>query len=120
MTKTNRLIGIYDFEFFPYALGDVLTWNIRTSMRCEETGKDLVDIYICIDERYPASIYQRGLINPDNFELFFNELHSAFGTHPRLGNLYVFRQRETMLEQLQQAATKDKDNLEIYNDYVGM
>lgn len=118
MTSPNNLIAIYDFEFFPYALGDVLTWNIRTAMRCEEVGKALVDIYICIDERYPASIYQRGLVNPDNFELFFSELYGAFGTNPRLGNIFIFRNRESMLTQLQSVTVKDDHNLEAFQDYL--
>src|SRR5205823_1140286 len=100
MQYSDRLIAIYDFEFFPYALGDVLTWNVRTAMRCEELGKKAADLYLCLDERYPASIYQRGLVNPDNFDLFFSELYGAFGTNPKLGNIHIFRNRETMLEQL--------------------
>ncbi|RDI48132.1 hypothetical protein [Aquicella lusitana] len=119
--KSNNLIAIYDFEFFPYALGDVLTWNVRTAMRCEETGKSSVDVYICLDKEHPASIYQRGLINPDNFELFFNELYGAFGTNPRLGNIYIFRQRDAMLETLEEIAAKaDEHNLEAINDYLAM
>ncbi len=120
MTAETPLIAIYDFEFFPYALGDVLTWNIRTAMRCDELGKKQADIYICLDERHPASIYQQGSINPDNYELFFTELYSAFGTNPRLGNIFIFRQRESMLEQLHQATLKDKANLEAFHDYLAL
>ena len=114
----SSLIAIYDFELFPYALGDVLTWNVRTAMRCEELGKENVDVYICADEKHSASIYQRGLINPDNFELFFSELYGAFGTNPKLGNIFIFRQREAMIAQLHKAAEKDADNLEALNDYL--
>lgn len=118
MQTSDRLVAIYDFEFFPYALGDVLTWNIRTAMRCEELGKRVADIYICLDERYPASIYQRGLVNPDNFDLFFSELYGAFGTNPKLGNIFIFRQREAMLEQLSIVARGDSGNSEAFNDYL--
>lgn len=118
MKASHSLIAIYDFELFPYALGDVLTWNIRTAMRCEELGKKNVDVYICTDEKHSASIYQRGLINPDNFELFFSELYGAFGTNPKLGNIFIFRERESMIEQLQKIAVKDPDNLEALNDYL--
>ena len=84
-----RYCGIYDFELLPYALGDVLTWNIQTAIRCEQLGRERVDVYVCMDERYPSSIYQRGLVTAENCGLFFNELYGAFGTHPRLGNLFV-------------------------------
>ena len=117
---TKNLIAIYDFEIFPYALGDVLTWNIRTAIRCEETGSPFVDIYICLDERYHASIYQRGLINLENYELFFSELYSAFVTNPKLGNFYIFRNRESMIEQLKKIAPKNKYNLEALNDYLSI
>lgn len=117
----DHLIAIYDFEFFPYALGDVLTWNMRTTMRAIEANKSGVDIYICLDKKYPASIYQQGLINADNFELFFNELYGAFGTHPKLANLYIFRQRTDLLKNLQALALRtDKHNLEAINDYTAM
>ncbi len=115
---TENLISIYDFEIFPYALGDVLTWNIRSAIRCEETGSPFADIYICLDEKHHASIYQRGLVNPDNFELFFSELYSAFGTHPKLGNFYIFRNRESMIAQLKKIAPKNKHNSEALRDYL--
>lgn len=120
MTTYSNLIAIYDFEFFPYALGDVLTWNVRTAMRCEEMGRQFADVYICADENYPASIYQRGLVNPENFELFFSELYGAFGTNPRLGNIFIFRKREDMLAQLQKVAADDAVNLEALQDYLNI
>lgn len=118
MMSNNRLIAIYDFEFFPYALGDILTWNVRTAMRCEELNKQCVDIYVCVDKKYPASIYQRGLVNHNNFELFFNELYTALGTHPKLGNLYIFRQRDDLLEKLNEVISTDADNMEAIHDYL--
>ncbi len=121
MMPANHLVAIYDFELFPYALGDVLTWNVRTAMVCEEKQKKCVDIYICLDKEYPASIYQRGLINPDNFELFFNELYSAFGTHPKLGNIFIFRKREMLIEALEgMVANADEHDLEAIHDYLAM
>jgi hypothetical protein len=120
MTANNHLIAIYDFEFFPYALGDVLTWNIRTAMRCEELKKEAVDVYICLDKCYPASIYQQGLINPDNFELFFSELYGAFGTNPKLGNIFIFRKREDLLAQLRVKMAMDPANIEAAKDYLNI
>jgi len=120
VTFNNSIAAIYDFELFPYALGDVLTWNVRTAMRCEDLGRKTVDIYICADEQFPAGIYQRGLVNPQNFELFFSELYSAFGTHPRLGNIYIFRQRESLLEKLREIVANDEINAEAVGDYLNV
>ena len=118
MIPNNSIVAIYDFELFPYALGDVLTWNVRTAMRCEELGRERVDIYICADERYPAGIYQRGLVNEQNFDLFFNELYGAFGTHPRLGNIHIYRQREALIDRLQELVIEDPVNSEAVDDYL--
>lgn len=109
--------AVYDFELMPYALGDVLTWNVQTAIRCEELGRDRVDTYICMDERYPASVYQKDLVTAENSNLFFNELSGAFGTHPKPGNLFVFRRREELLESLRAAAKADALNEESLADY---
>ncbi len=114
----TSIAGIYDFELFPYALGDVLTWNIRTAMRCEELGRATVDIYICLDKRYCAGIFQRDLVKSDNFELFFSELYTAFGTHPRLGNIFIFRNRETLFERLLALAKEDSYAAESIEEYL--
>src|ERR1051326_8254459 len=99
--------AIYDFELLTYALGDVLTWNVQTSISCEEAGRNRVDVLICLDERHPASIYQRGLVTAANCALFFNEVFGAFFTHPRLGKVLVFRQREELYAYLRNAARDD-------------
>jgi hypothetical protein len=46
MTSNKNIAAIYDFELFPFALGDVLTWNVRTAMRCKELGCKKVDSHL--------------------------------------------------------------------------
>ena len=99
--------AVYDFELMPYALGDVLTWNVQTAIRCQGLGRSRVDAYICMDERHPASVYQKNLVTAENHDLFFNELSGAFGTHPMPGNLFIFRRREEMLDALRAAYAPD-------------
>lgn len=119
MTSFKSIVAIYDFEIFPFALGDVLTWNVQTAMRCEELGRGQVDIYICADEKHPTGL-QRGIVNSENFDLFFSELFGAFSTHPKLGNIHIFRQRETLITRLQEIAAEDEINSEIVSDYLGI
>jgi len=109
--------AVYDFELMPYALGDVLTWNVQTAIRCEELGRERVDVFICMDERYPSSLYQRDLVTADNRGLFFNELFGAFGTHPMPGNVFLYRHREEMLEILREESKDDAAILEYLADY---
>ena len=115
---TNRVYcAVYDFGLFPYALGDVLTWNVQTAIRCEELGRECVDAYVCVDERHPPNIFQRDLITADNGALFFNELFGAFGTHPRPGNVLLYRRRDEMLARLREALRDDAANAEDLADY---
>lgn len=109
--------AIYDFDLMPYALGDVLTWNVQTAIRCEEAGREAVDVHVCLDQRHPASIYQSDMITADNCWLFFNELFGAFGTHPRLGSIVIHRRREEALARLRAEAAADAVNAEPLADY---
>lgn len=117
MTALDTYYAIYDFEILPYALGDVLTWNIQTAIRCEEAGRKRVEVLILADTRYPSSIYQRDLVFAENAPLFFNELSGAFGTHPYLGNTHIFRKREDLLAFLNEAASNDPVTKSVLDDY---
>ena len=116
MTSRNYC-AVYDFGMFPCALGDVLTWNVQTAIRCEELGRERVDIYVCVDKRQPPNLFQRDLITADNGELFFNEVFGAFGTHPKPGNVFLYRRRDEMLERLREACGGDAANSEDLADY---
>lgn len=113
----STYIGIYDFKIFPYALGDVLTWNVQTACKAREVGRTHVDIYICLDPQSPASIYQSDTIVADNADLFFSELFGAFGTHPRLGNIHFFRNRDEMVQRLDAVSSSDDVNKSVFEDY---
>jgi hypothetical protein len=117
MTALGSYCAIYDFDLMPYALGDVLTWNVQTAIRCEEAGRDAVDVHICLDQRHPASIYQSDMVRADNCWMFFNELFGAFGTHPRLGEIVIHRRREDAMQRLRREAAADSVNAEALADY---
>ena len=110
--------AIYDFGIMPYALGDVLTWNVQTAIQCELANLEKVNINIILDSENCASIYQKEMIRPDNFELHFNELFSSFGTHPNLGNIFIYRSRKEFLESYMVTENSNQLNLEAYNDYL--
>ena len=116
--KLKSMVAIYDFELFPYALGDVLTWNIKTAIRCKEMMRDNVDIYICLDERYPSGIFQQSLINHENYELFFSELYTSFFTHPCLRNIHIYRNREDLVNNLLEQTKEDKEIALEIDEYL--
>jgi hypothetical protein len=109
--------AVYDFELMPYALGDVLTWNMQTAIHCEEHGRASADLFICVDERHPASLYQQEVVTAQNCALFIDELSGAFGTHPKLGNIFIYRSRDELLDRLRTAARGDPVNEKVLADY---
>ena len=117
MSNKPKYCGVYDFELMPYALGDVLTWNVQTALRCAEAGRDQVDVYICMDRRQPASIYQRGLVVAENCDLYLSELFGAFNTHPMLGNVHLYGSHDEILETLREVSRGDPVNGQILADY---
>jgi len=112
--QTNSIIGIYDFGVLPYALGDVLTWNVMTAIRCVELERSKVDVHICLDAAHPSYIDQHELVNADNYELFFTELYSAFCTSPTLGTIYIHRSRDRLLTELQKVDTVNAGAIQDY------
>ncbi|MEM9209886.1 MAG: hypothetical protein AAGA63_00245 [Pseudomonadota bacterium] len=117
MMADKAYCAIYDFELLPYALGDVLTWNVQTSRLATEAGRNRVDVFICLDPNRPASIYQRGLVVPENAGLFFNELFGAFGTHPMLGTIHFFWSRDELMDRMRDIARSDEVNAEVLRNY---
>lgn len=115
--KSESLCAIYDFELFPFSLGDVLTWNVQTAIRCEELGRKQVDRYICMDAENPAFVFQRDMITSDNCELFFSELFGAFGTHPTPGGIFIYHDRREMLARLKEVGAGDEANSQIIAEY---
>lgn len=115
--QTKKYCAVYDFSLLPYALGDVLTWNVQTAMRCEQAGRTVVDIYVVLDPKRPSSVYQRDLITDENYGLFFSELYGAFGTHPRLGNIHIFNNRHDAILEIEKTAENDEINTEVLADY---
>lgn len=113
----SKYYAIYDFGIFPYALGDVLTWNVQTAIKAADAGRQSVDVLINIDPDHPASIFQSDFITADNCSLLFNELFGAFGTMPGIGNVQIFRSRCELLDYLSVVAADDDVVHQVVEDY---
>lgn len=85
--------AIYDFSLFPYALGDVLTWNVRTAMAAHEAGAEACKVVVLTDPKRPHSIFQT---SPDReqYPLFLTELQPAFFAHPNASSFHFFQDRK--------------------------
>ena len=113
----SKYYAIYDFGIFPYALGDVLTWNVQTAIKASEAGRKSIDVLIVNDPDHPASIFQSDFINADNCSLMFNELFGAFGTMPGIGNVQIFRNCGEVLAYLSILASDDDVIRQVVEDY---
>jgi hypothetical protein len=87
---TKPMIGIYDFSYGPYALGDALTWTMNLNVSAAAAGCDAIDQYLVIDPARPGSRYQP-FVNPHNYVSIIDNLFPAFLCSPMLRSLKLFR-----------------------------
>ena len=48
-TEEKVFIGIYDFSYAPYALGDAITWQMNLGVKAIESGNRNIVQYIVAD-----------------------------------------------------------------------
>jgi hypothetical protein len=84
------MIGIYDFSYVPYALGDALTWTMNLNVAAAMAGCDAIDQYLVVDPQKPGSRYQP-FVNPHNYVSMLDGLFPAFLCSPILRSLKVLR-----------------------------
>ncbi len=86
------MIGILDFSYAPYALGDALTWQMNLAVGAHESGATAIDQYIMIDPHRPAGRIQPH-INPHNYVSVIDGMFPAFLCCPMLRSIKLFRDR---------------------------
>lgn len=94
MSARRAVIGIYDYSYAPYALGDALTWTMNLNVLAAEAGANAVDEYLVIDPGKPSSRYQP-FINTHNYVSIIDGLFPAFLCSPWLRSLKVIRHAGT-------------------------
>ena len=88
--EPRTALGVYDFSYGPYALGDALTWSMNLACLAADRGCDGVDQVLFIDPKRPSSRYQpfiTGLTAPAAIDA----LLPAFLCTPGLRSLKVIR-----------------------------
>jgi ADP-heptose:LPS heptosyltransferase len=88
------MIGIYDFSYGPYALGDALTWTMNLNVGAAAEGCDAIDQYLVIDPLRPGSRYQP-FVNQHNYVSIIDSLFPAFLCSPMLRSLKLIRDHPT-------------------------
>ncbi len=88
------MIGIYDFSYGPYALGDALTWTMNVNVGAAEAGADAIDAYLVIDPARPGS-RQQPFVNALNAVSIIDNLFPAFLCSGKLRALKLIRHPPT-------------------------
>ena len=91
--EDHTLTGIWDLRASPYALGDILTWNMRLCVQAISLGKKAIDICIIADPRKPSNRYQP-YITSSNYHKSLIEISPVFFYNPMLRNIHFYTSRE--------------------------
>ena len=94
MDAGKPMIGIYDFSYGPYALGDALTWTMNLNIGAAAAGCDAIDQYLIINRWIPGSRYQP-FVNQHNYVSIIDNLFPAFLCSPMLRSLKLIRHHPT-------------------------
>lgn len=113
------MISIYDFGIFPYALGDVLTWSIKQSVKALESKDDRLDIFLCNED---SNFYQEKNVDQRNSNSFLNDLLPTFYCNPMVNDIHIFQNRNRMMARLtgedlltHEFKVRNKNNWEVLN-----
>src|SRR5438132_5902557 len=88
--NAKPMIGVYDFSYGPYALGDALTWTMNLNVMAAEAGCDAIDQYLVIEPDRPGGRLQR-FVNQHNYVTIIDNLFPAFLCSPILRSLKLVR-----------------------------
>ena len=117
-SKRDRTFRAFlDFAGSPYALGDILTWNIRTCVEAIEAGCDTVDVWLLSDPERPSNKYQF-YINGLNHQKYLLDLVPAFFTNPVLRNIHLLLDRETLELEVFDLHTKGEPFFPALRKYI--
>jgi len=93
------VLGIMDFRYAPYALGDTFTWLTNLQVVAHSRGGMPIEIVLVTLPEKPASPMQRH-INSYSYVQILENLLPAFLTCPSLRNIRVFENRKKLSHRL--------------------
>ena len=88
------MVGIYDFSYGPYALGDALTWQMNLGILAAEHGCNAIDEYLVIRPLKPSSRFQT-FVTQHNYVSVIDGLLPAFFCSPKMRSLKLIRNAPT-------------------------
>jgi hypothetical protein len=88
----REFVGIYDFSYAPYALGDAFTWQVNVCVKAIDKGMDKVLQCLMVGPQRSYFPLQN-FITIFNYRDYSNNLFPAFLCSPLLSSLKVFTNR---------------------------
>jgi hypothetical protein len=92
--KTSALLGIFDFSYQHYALGDLLTNQVNLAILAAEQGLRNVDIIVMVNPDRPSA-RQQTFVTRANYIAHLDNVMPVFGCNPSLRSLQIIRDVQT-------------------------
>ena len=86
----SALLAILDFSYQHYALGDVLTTQVKLATMTIEEGLTQIDMVVMVNPRLPSTRYQP-FITSANYITHINNIMAIFTCNPMLRSLQIVR-----------------------------
>lgn len=93
--ENTSLCGVYDFRALPYAIGDILTWNMRLCVHALSADRKAVDICVLADPVFPHNIHQN-YISIATYQKYLLEMVPLFFFNPMIRNISIYKDPEAM------------------------
>jgi hypothetical protein len=91
----TAFIGLMDFSYQHYALGDAFTMEIDMAVGALEAGRSVIDLIVTVNPARPAARLQ-SYVTPLNYLSYFEGLFPAFLCTPLLRSIAVIRDRPSL------------------------
>jgi hypothetical protein len=92
--KGAALLGIFDFSYQHYALGDLLTNQVNLAIMAIEQGLHAIDIVVMVNPERPSARYQT-FVTRTNYIVHLDNVMPVFACNPFLRSLQLVRDLET-------------------------
>lgn len=105
--EMDRFTGFIDFSASPFALGDILTWNVRVCCEALSAGRKAVDVVALTDRELLGNAYQ-SFLTRHNLLCTYLDLAAAFYVNPLLRGFTHLMDRASFERRMRAAASDNQ------------